>query len=541
MNTENVATILPAELGYEPVAFQAPAVLSKVRIAPQQPTFIRGTNGVGNIVFKLPAAVSQLLLMHTIRLCFKFTSGDKGVTVDPAVGALGVIQRVLIRSNGVVLQDVQNQDRIYAWLMGVGHDPSGSEGITSLKRPKTYKGGNSLQNLRQMVLADPSYFENALRTDPQGASRYGVSGENARGQIGPVPVGFNLEFREYDIQAEQVGHYCSVRLWGGLFDYPYAMPLSLLRDLEIELTLNPALNFMVTIGQYNQVTGQYVYSPQPNTFTLEDIHLKADLMVLPDKMSQSINDDLTKGNTLSVPTLTWLSQFHSLNLAAGETRFENIVLNQTISSVRAIFMIFYQVQTDKSRRSTYCQLNPGQNGDAGGIFSAQIVVQGTSNIPQEAITNRTDMLRLYREALLQAGVNDFTLDQDVACNTITGYPQTLTGAGTFPTNLAQWALPADSLDAARYGRYRSDVLGVDGPSAVVRPGGGFALGFPLSASFANTNVLNGTRIEHNAYIRLGIKNAAVGDGGAQSYQVGIFFACQNIVRFSANGTADTLT
>lgn len=525
MNTQQTATILPNEFGYEPLAWQAPAVTSKIKISPQQPTFIKGTDGNGIIVFKLPAAVSQLLLMHTLRFCCKIYMDQIGDTVDPAVGIMGLFSRIMVRSNGTVIQDIQNQDRIYAWLMGTGNVPADSEDTFSLRRTRDGKrGGRSGYRIQIDKHKDPAYFNNLIKCTKAGAT-VRIGPRYAAGEGSTVPSTFV-------IPADQGGHYTSTRLWGGLFDYPYAVPLSLLRDLEIQLHLNQASNFTLSLGQPDVVTGLYTLPASVGVFSIEDIHLSADVMVVPDNMAQSINSELTTGNQLSIPSVMWVSQFHSLNLSGSEVREETIVLNQTLSSVRAVFVVFYQLPVSKNAQSTYCQYNPGQLGNVGGVLSAQMVVSGTSLIPQEAADNRTRMLRLYREAMQQCGINEFTIGGG---NDESSVFQNTANDVVFPSGSSLF-VPKLNVDSFKYGEYRSDTTD-DYATEVSTLGGKFALGFPLAASYAPANVLNGVRIEHNASIRLKIQNASP---AAQSYQAAIFFCCQAIPRFSANGTADTL-
>lgn len=557
--TSTLPTVVPPELGYEPIAQQAPMVRSKIKVAPLAPTYLLSTVGNDTLRFRLPSASSQLVLLDSIQFVAQVTNEKLGQTMDPAVGLGGLFSRIVLRSNGTVIQDTQNHDFIQAFLNQIARKPAPYEGMyTGRSGPNGLTNRFSGSNIEAAALKDPTYYQNAVRTAPLGV-------ENASWNVGIDESSVNPSALQ---TTNSYPHHFNHRFNIGLFEYPYAVPLSLLRDLEIELTINSNANWVVDVGQLiktSSTVGLTQHLPI-GTFTLNDIHLEMDLLVVPDAMSQQLNAELNSNAMAMIPTLQWYTQWQSVQIPANSTLDHTIVLQQVLSSVRAIFVVFYPqpvpVLSSKAT-SSYCMKNPGYDDTLGGTFgsptgvrgggvvSAQLQIQGTSLIPEEPMTNRNRMLAVLRQALLICGLQEMNIEtmrdyllMPSPIMTTAGGSST-TGAVTkdelelIPRTGGNTAADGSGivrnvlLDELLYGQYGSSIT-----ATPARCGDKFVIGFPLASSYAQNNVMNGLKIEHNTQLKLKLQNITT---SAVNYNCLIYLASQTIVRLAASGTVDTLS
>lgn len=545
-----LATLVPPELGYEAIGQQAPMVRSKVRVQPLQPTYISNTVGGDTIRFRLPAATAQLVLMDSIRFTCQFQCTTAWQCLDPVNGLAGLFSRIVLRSNGTVIQDTQQHDFIQSFLNLIASKPAPYEGVYTGKSGWNLTNRYCGQDLKYNRRGDATFFGNAMRCMPSATSITVLQ----EGYVGTSNVSTT-----YTTNAGN-GHNFNHRFNIGLFNYPYAIPLSLLRDLEIELTLASATNLLVDFGVPTATGSPAVVTYTPasggvTTFSLFDIGLEMDLLVVPDAMAQSMSADLNKGSMAMIPTLQWTTQLQSLQLQPNSTLVQNIVLSQVLSSVRAIFVLFFQNTTslNKGVTSSFPLCNPGYDDSlsstarGGGVISAQLQIQGTSLIPEEPMTNRNRMMRHLRQSLLLCGLQDMdiqTLRDYVVfpsqtletSGTTDGSLDTniLTRVGGYSTTSAAGPITytTPTIDELEYGQYGTSI------TFPGRCGGKFALGFPCAPSYATDNVMNGIKVEHNAVIKLQIANNSA---SVQNYTAMVLMANQSIIRLSAMGTVDTLT
>jgi hypothetical protein len=581
----SIPVVLPTELGYEEIGQLAPTVVNNITILPLQPTQLENTTGNAIIRFRLASAPSRLINLFSLKFSAIFVS-ESGQIIDPNVGFAGMIQRIRISSGGTTIQDTQNHHLIQAFQQAFFDQPQDQNLITSGTHIKSKVLGKvNRRNIFGQRRSSEAVIHNLVRCAPTGSAPL-IGGFPLEKDVATQnTMALNPQLKRMAAKVKNGSEFMT-RLDIGLFNYPYSVPEELLKNVEIELTLNPGNMFLTNVGY--DAGGQSDTNTTRPTFgaigkySLYDIQLAAQEVVVPDELAMKINSNFS-GKVLQLPTLQWRTQFANITVKQGQTQTFNIPINEVLSSVRAVFVSFMDLSAPADcgsvgRGSIFALYDPGsgsqwdttqQAAAQPGLLSAQLILQGTAQVPEIAATTKGEFLDLFQQAANQIGVNRLTIDSaasGLAASTVVP-SQVITSAGTTPNITGTFAQSSCSFNEIQlnhtmddertltYGQYSSDhtiprgnttsTASVPNNPVLDAAGCKFALGFPVAPSFAATNVLTGVAMQQNSFLRLtiqnGIRGALVGTSADdRDYTVVIHLVHQAIVRLSSMGVADTL-
>jgi len=425
--------------------------------------------GGQTIQFRFPTRDNLYIDFATLR--FKANVEVKGAHnrgIDPNCGLAGAIEKIVISSQGTIIEEVREANYIAAFFSMITQNPASQ---TSQQFYLTGVGGG---NNQQVV-------DHAAVTSV----------------VAPLASTTPLT-RAVTARAPRVTPYSIPFLASGFVKNPYFIPSSVLPDLMIELTFARGNDF-VCMGHDG------TNAPSFSSVDFSNIRLSVDFVSLPQAVNLELNQALQGGKKIPVHFMPTRIIKSSFTLPASQTMTETVNITETLSSVKSMFVCYYHPAVRDNRLySNFALAEPGALSDAtgnitGGFKSFQVQNMGNV-VPELPISERASLLQYVTYA------HTDRMDGLLNISGLSGNAQEMEG-GEFCGAFTFANDATESFAAIAAGNFYQYM------------GGKFHLGMRLKQYSAGFDEMNGVPLDHNLDVHTTFEN---GSGFALNYTRRVF-------------------